>query len=168
MRYDAKIKPEVFASKDETRPHMTRVQLDTDAKALIATDGHRLIVTPIADAEADHTGPIDAAALSAARKSARQHGATLGANGAITLPNGATHLRPGDAAEFPAWRQVMPKDDSDVRARVSVDSEYLASIHKAVGKTKVDVIVRGELDPVEFRIKGELGETVILIMPMRR
>jgi DNA polymerase III sliding clamp (beta) subunit (PCNA family) len=168
MRFDPKIKPEVFAGKDTTREYLTRVQLDTEAKALVATDGHRLIVTPISDAEADHTGPIDATVLVAARKAARKYDATIGANGHCVLADGTTYLRPGDAKDFPRWQQVVPKDASEVKARVRVNASYLADVFKATGAESVELEIRGELDPVVCRTQGELGETLIVIMPMRR
>lgn len=167
MKYDPTVKPETFVSKDATRPHMTRVQLDADAQKLVATDGHRMIVTPIADCADDHSGPIDAAVLVAARKSARKSEPTLAANGCIKLPDGTTYVRPGDASDFPPWQRVMPKDDSDVKAKVGVNAKYLASIFAAVGDRQVTMLVRGELDPIEFRVQGDLGETIILVMPMR-
>jgi DNA polymerase III sliding clamp (beta) subunit (PCNA family) len=168
MLYDPTIKPEVFAGKDETRPQLTSVQLDTEAKMLIATDGHRMLVTPVQDVEADHTGPLAPEVLVAARKCARQHGPTLGANGHVALPNGTTHLRKtqDDVGPFPPWQQVMPKGEPT--AIVRVNGAYLASIAKAVGDKAVTIFVRGELDPIEFRVSGELGETVLIIMPMRR
>lgn len=172
MRYDPKIKPEVFASKDTTRMHLVRVQLDCENKMLVATDGHRLIATPVTDCEDDHTGPIDAEVLEASRKVARKfrgdEGATLAANGCVRLPNGVTHLRPGDASDFPPWQRVVPHEALDIKATVCVDSEYLASLFKACGKRRVLIEVRGELDPIVFRMDGDLGETVAVIMPMRR
>lgn len=172
MRFDPKIKPEAFASKDTTRMHLVRVQLDTENKVLVATDGHRLIATPIADCSDDHTGPIDPEVLHAARKAASKQrdsdGATLAANGCVRLSNGVTHLRPGDASDFPPWQRVIPREASDIKATVCVDSEYLASLFKACGKRRVLIEVRGELDPIVFRMDGDLGETIAVIMPMRR
>lgn len=167
MRFDPKVKPEVFASKDTTRPHMTAVQLDKEAKGLVATDGHRLLFTPVGDLEHDHTGPLAPDILAAARKLARTREPMLYANGRVQLADGSTHPRPGNADDFPSWQRVLPTDDCTVRATVGVNAKYLASIFAAVGDKSVTMVVRGELDPIEFRVTGELGDTLMLIMPVR-
>lgn len=167
MRFDPKVKPEVFACKDSTREHLTRVQLDCEHRRLVATNGHAMIVTPVEDCDDDHTGPIDPAVLIAARK-ATKYMPSLAANGCVKLPDGTTYLRPGDAADFPPWQNVMPAKDRQVRARIGVNAGYLADIAKACGRDAiVTMSIAGELDPIEFRVTTELGETTIIIMPCR-
>jgi DNA polymerase III sliding clamp (beta) subunit (PCNA family) len=180
MKFDPKVRPEVFASKDETRTHLVNVHLDLEAKRLVATDGHRLIATPVEDVEADHGGPITAAALAEARKLTTRkrggHEARLGANGALTLLNGATFPRP-EPEQFPDWQRVVPSwrtaltivsEDFTAPRTIGVNAKYLAGVFEAIGDGQVDMTVRGELDPIEFRFTGELGETVMVVMPMRR
>lgn len=174
MRFDPKIKPEVFASKDETRTHLLHVHLDREEKKLVATDGHRLIVTPVDDVDADHEGPVTAEALVAARKVARQTKEPwLGANGMLALQNGTTFARP-KPEPFPPWQRVMPDRLTVVGENYApprsacINAEYLGGVFQAVGKGMVEITIRGELDPIEFRFQGELGETVMVVMPMRR
>jgi DNA polymerase III sliding clamp (beta) subunit (PCNA family) len=166
MRFDGSTKPEAFTSKDETRTHLYNVYLDTEAKKLVATDGHRMIVTPVEDCENDHSGFVSRDALEYARKLAggRKGTPTIGANGVLACENGATFPRP--EGEFVNWKQVMPKPDKKART-IGVNAKYLASIFASLGDCGVRLTVRGELDPIEITTTGELGDTTIVIMPMR-
>lgn len=179
MFFDPKVKPEVFASKDETRTHLLHVHLDRDNQKLVATDGHRLIATPVKNCEADHEGPITAEALAAARKiMARKHGRhepILSANGCLALANGTSFARP-KAEPFPPWQQVVPSSRTDLTVvgpdftparTIGINAKYLAGVFEAVGEGEIKMTVRGPLDPIEFRFDGELGETVMVVMPMR-
>jgi DNA polymerase III sliding clamp (beta) subunit (PCNA family) len=168
MKFDKSIKVETFASKDETRPHLCHTHLDTEACVMVATDGHRMIVTPVADIEPDdRTGPITEEALKAARKIAGRYvDAAVFANGALTLSNGTSFPRPKEDG-FPPYKQVMPRAGVEGRRTVGVNAKYLASVFTALGDCNVTMTIGGELDPIVFRRHGELGETVIVIMPTR-
>lgn len=148
MKFSAKCKPELCASKDETRPHINRVELDVANKKMVATDGHRMVVIPVETDDHDTSGPISSAALDAARKHAKKTGgdAEIKSNGALVVA-GATFDRDKNAMAFPPWKMVVPK-----RAPITIrlNAKYLLEIAKAIG-SKDDLValaITGDLDPI--------------------
>jgi DNA polymerase III sliding clamp (beta) subunit (PCNA family) len=166
MKFERSIKLEVFASKDETRPHLNHVYLDTIDNVMVATDGHRMIVTPVSDTESDHNGPVTAESLAAARKLATRNGEpSIHANGALALDNGTSFARPS-TEPFPQWRQVMPKPGKQDQT-VGVNARFLAGVFQALGDRIVAMTVAGPLDPIVFKVPTGTSETIMLVMPAR-
>lgn len=173
MKFDKTFKPELFASPDETRPHFANVHFDADAKALVATDGHRIIVIPVTECADDHSGPISPEVLKEARRIApkgKHAEASVSANGVLKLDTGASYPRP-DVEAFPPYRRVMesaPRHDSHGNRTVTINARYLASIFSAIGDTGVTITIGGAFDPIRFSAESDGGPIEGLIMPMRR
>lgn len=172
MRLDKTIKPEVFASQDATRPHLTHVHFNATLGELAATDGHRMIVAPVGNTELDDSGPVTIDAIKAARKlagRARDTTPEIHANGSLSLADGSAFARPPEHADtkFPPYQRVMAVSGTP-RASVGVSAKYLASVFAAVGDKYVTMHIRGDLDPIVFEAPSDFGTVTILIMPSRK
>jgi DNA polymerase III sliding clamp (beta) subunit (PCNA family) len=169
MKFDAKYKPELCASKDYTRPMLAHVELDVEHKRMLATDGHRLVVVPVTIEDHDASGPISKEALVASRKATKNTNgdAWIKANGSLAV-YGATLDRPA-ARQFPPVEQVIPKDR---KATISFSAKYLKEIADALGSKDgvVTLGIDGDDEPImvwEGKGKGSDGDPFAVLMPCR-
>lgn len=141
MEFDPKYKPELCACADETRVALQHVELDTEKKRLLATDGHRLVVVPCGVDIGDTRGPIPEAALVAARKAAKKAKhptAQVVCNGAVKAPvAGQSFDRPNDRA-FPPVDEVIPRDR---KPTIALNAKYLKEIADAIGSSDGIVVL---------------------------
>ena len=159
-----------FASKDDTRQHLG---VGIEQGKLCATDGHVAVMfedCTVADGARpeDHESRVWARSfVETAVKVAKATKAK-----AITLQYAQT-VRD---SKFPPLHQVMPDDGIEARAvYVGVNPRYLgqlALVAKACGQDGVQLVsLRGELDPIGFRVVGGLKRAPVTaraaIMPMR-
>lgn len=187
MKFDLKHKPELFASKDETRPHLTQCHLDVEAAKLVATDGHRLIVLPVEVDEHDHTGWVSAEALEAARKAERKRRgthATIAANGA--LATGADGTGPTfprrtqeEAGPFPPYQHVVGVPTTRYVVDFAVNASYLAEAAKAMGSDSLRIRLFVDeprdttdptlttLNPIHVTNEHTAPGALCVVMPMR-
>lgn len=68
------VQPELVASKDKTRPVLSKVHLNVEKSRVEVTDSYILAVFPVELDEGDTSGPIPVDALKASRKMALDHG----------------------------------------------------------------------------------------------
>ena len=169
MKFDPKYKPELCASKDETRPNMCHVELDVKEKRMVATNGHCMVVVPVTVEEHDTSGPISKDALVAARKLAKNTNgdACIKANGSLAV-HGATFDRP-EARQFPPVDQVIPPDR---KATISFSAKYLKEIADALGSKDgvVTLAIDGDCDAITVWSgisKGAKGDPFAVLMPCR-
>lgn len=175
MKIDIALKPELFCSSDETRPHLTMCHLDTENRCMAATDGHRLIVVPVDCEPEDHSGWITPEALTAARKADREQAkrvakanaasrrknskgtvptieratARIVANGKLATGHdgqGPTFQRPGDDCAFPPYRKVMDPPRDHTAVTFGINGSYLADAAKALGSENVRITVYVTVD----------------------
>lgn len=180
MHFDHKYQPELCASKDETRPHICHVEYDMEAKRLVATDGHRMVVIPCTPEDGEASGIITADALKAARKvDKKRHAARVHANGALVTgqaSDGPTFVRPSRDTAFPPWKQVMPKwkHGTEGTLTIGVNARYIADAAKALGADNVWLTVKlpepgkAMLDPILVTTgESEDSDASCVVMPVR-
>ena len=145
MRFDRKYKPEICSSKDATRWSLSDLQLDADARRIVATDGHRLIAIPVEVPDGVRSGKVSAAALVEARGKARAADVASGYTKRLAAARklGGRELPTPTPAElapetitprdnFPPWRQVVPAR-SAVKGHLCFNPTYLIELAKAIG-----------------------------------
>lgn len=179
MKLEKTVKIEGAASQDETRFALNAPYLDiTEGHGtLVATDGRMLARMPVELEDGDTAGYVPVAALAAARKVAKK-GEQLAVrlNGqAIVSSAGqeATFARNAAEAQFPNWRQVIPKDEP--KARIALNPELLLRLAKAIGSEERIVLeIMGETSPIRIRALslsgvGAAGDRAPLgvLMPIR-
>ena len=188
MRVHNSYKLDACVGVSDTRPALPHVHLDVDKKRLWATNGSALVIVPCEPEEGDTSGPITVEAFKAARKAGqRQKSTTLGANGSLVVPGGATYARP--VIEGLPIDRVVPKDMDHGSAdtiTMGLDVQILADVAKALGTDRVNLTIRlpldedGRPDPrgamlaaVLVRPRGYLGfnkerEGFAVVMPLNR
>lgn len=148
MKIRREFKPELCASKDPTRFHLAAPYLDTEASALVATDGHRVTICPVTLEDGDTAGPVPGRALVEARKGAPKGcDAVVRANGQITVDTkvGPVTMPRPEPVQFPAWRQVIPEPR---KAVIAFNPAYLKEIADAIGADAVHGVTL-EFDPAD-------------------
>lgn len=146
--------------------------LDAQNAKLVATDGHRMIVTPVLVSDGDTTGRVTTEALTIARSKCKVRGSDtieVSANGCHALPNGWTMPRPANQDPFPPYEKVVPKAEREGARSFGVNAKYLASVFAAIGDSDkpVKITIGDPLEPILFEHETTLGTTTIVIMPMR-
>lgn len=166
MKLRRKYRPELIASKDATRFVINDLQIsEHEGKpVLVATDGRKLVVVPVA-LEENEKGRLPKAALIFARKHAnRKDDITMRLNGKVEFPNGWT-MPLLEEGNYPTWQQVVPSKESR-KTRIAFNARFLYELAQAMGAEEV-VLHMG--DPMEAIIvepgvsDGEFG----VLMPCR-
>lgn len=159
-----------FASKDDTRQHLG---VGIEQGKLCATDGHVAVMfedCTVADGARPEEHESRVWARSFVETAVKVAKATKAK--AITLQYG--HMLRD--SKFPPLHQVMPADGVVPCATyIGVDPKYLGQLSlvaKACGQAGVRLVsLRGELDPIGFRVVGGLKRAPVTaraaIMPMR-
>jgi hypothetical protein len=125
---------EEVASKDKTRKVLNHVFLRGDK--LLATDGRALVEFPVELEQGDVDGYVTADALKAARKA----GASIHANGSLSLSNGQAFPRPSveEVGTYPNCVQVVQNADSKpVTLSIAFDVGLLKNLADAFGTEAV-------------------------------
>jgi DNA polymerase III sliding clamp (beta) subunit (PCNA family) len=176
MKFQTANKIEKIASKDETCYALNGVYHDKTAKALIATDGHRMIILPVTENEHDDDGIVPLDAIKAARDSAKKNKYNEAPNmtvvdGKVSVPMGGLTLPIVDA-QFPEWQRVLPSfnpADKNV-VTITINAKYLAELAEALGSRDSGVQISFQLDdtygPIAVRPSAENGAHAVL-MPVR-
>lgn len=119
------------ASRDISRHAITRVLVEPEA--VVATDGHRMEVRYISThLDKPFVLPQDAINLLVSTKES-VHVAIKG--GSVWLHSGLYTVRVPNSDEFPAWRNVLPKND-DFEYEVRVNKAALRDFCKRVPKAQ--------------------------------
>ena len=170
MRYDSNFYPELCVVKDEVRPHLCVVSLDTTeaSPVLVATNGHMLCVVPCSIDAGDTAGPVSVAALQGARKlakAARIAEVNLSVSTTHTLSDGISIPR-RDVGQFPPWRGLVPGERQEVS--ITLNPKLLAQLAKAIGSQERVTIrfVNDAYDPI--LVKNPESEAFGILMSMRR
>jgi hypothetical protein len=122
------------ASTDQTRASITRVLVE--AEAVVATDGHRMEVRYITThLDKPFAIPQDAIAL---LSSTKEPVAVAVKGGSVWLHSGPFMVQVPNERDFPAWRQVLPKDD-EATLVVVLNRGMLRDFCKRVPKAEVAV-----------------------------
>ncbi len=119
------------AKKDHIRRYLTHVYLDVTLKRAVATDGHVMAICPVSISPEDTAGYVSPDAL---KESRRQKSATLVANGALTLENGASLPRATeqDFGHYPNVDALLPPSRPDRAPDFCVDVSLLVRIAQAI------------------------------------
>jgi len=182
VKFDAKYKPELAASDDQTRPHLANVYLDAKNKRLVGTNGHVLVSVPVqsdgGEVSADHPDDTSGFVSKEALKAARESGdGIVRANSHLYTSDDRSFPRPdGDGCTFPPYAKVIPeKEDSDIV--IGVSAKYLVEIAKALGYgsaksknmgLKLRIKPSDLLGPITVTVATEDDDgAVAIIMPMR-
>ena len=109
--------------------------LDTDASAVIATNGHILAYCPVELDEGDTSGPITAESIKAAIKQSPMtcrvdKMANIKANGSLILDNGASYPRE-TVGQYVDYKRVIP-DKSQAEYVISLDAKLLKDLADAI------------------------------------
>lgn len=173
MNFPKNAKIEKVASTDISRPSLVNPYLDVERKALVATNGHAMVMVPVGIDDGDHAGPVSSEALQAARKAAGKSNdmASISVNGAQVIPGGPTFPRPPEV-EFPKYTAVIP-EYPDECVRISFNPWLLMQVVEAMGVDKglpiiltlASVDKSGTLDPI--KVTRDDGGAYGVIMPCR-
>lgn len=150
MKFDRKFKPELCASQDLTRESLAHVELDTESKVMVATNGGCMVVIPVTLDSNDKSGPIHTDALTVARKAAKklkQTDAEINANGVLNIPAAGIDMQRPSERGFVQWEQAVPKDR---KVTVAFNAKMLKDIADAIGSPDgvVYLSIGEELDPI--------------------
>lgn len=175
MRIPKLAKIENVASRDASRLNLMNPYLDVAKKRIMATDGHAMAIVPVEVDPDDHSGPITAEALKAARKATGRSVdvASLMVNGAQVVPMGATFPRPVDCS-FPPVDQVIPDHGSDA-IRVSFNPWLFLRAVEAMGvDSEMPVILSFQAKPDDggerltpIKVTTDNGGAFAVVMPCR-
>lgn len=146
MRFksERKVMPERVASKDASRPVLSKVHLDADRKEgaqVVVTDSYMLARFPVELDEGDTSGPIPVEALKASRKPPTKYGGDVAirANSHVEVAQGETAYMTLPREEldytFPNADQLIPSNLAEFR--VGLDAAKLHALAKALGDETV-------------------------------
>jgi DNA polymerase III sliding clamp (beta) subunit (PCNA family) len=180
MLMDRNLKPELCASRDETREHLTVLHLNVERRELAATDGHRMVVVPIEPEQGDVTGPITVAALAAARKHDPKNAhVRVFANGKLETGwngNGPTFKRP-QGLKFPPYTKFLEPPAAEYHFTLGINARYLTQAAAALGTEDITLTVYFDApeDPsskvglygVTVRDNSLTPSGVCIVMPMK-
>jgi len=151
-------------AKEATRYAIRGAKLDKadDGKpVLVATDGRRLAVVPVEDAEDDHEAVLPLDALKAAEKGSKRFPATVSVNGTVRVQAdrvnpAVAEFQPEDPeSRFPDWRQVVPEKGKGT-VRLTVNAKMLHELASALGSDSVTLeLVPGDDGEVSDPIRAE-------------
>ena len=144
MKINKACKIEIIASGDASRYAIGEPYLEIkDGKGtLVSTNGKALAHIPVEIRADDVAGYVSGDCLAAARRQAkRSDAAEVGLNGCASLPDGSTMPRVGIAkdAQFPNWRQVIPKDADGYTVEIALDARMLWELAQAMGTVGVKI-----------------------------
>jgi hypothetical protein len=184
MKLDPRYKIEKVACKNDDRPNLHCVYLDTDgapavpgsgdrtlAGKLVATDGRAMAVVPCHVEHDETPGPLPVEAAKAARSCSL--GATAAPDEVLEHLTG-NKLTRNKNVDFPPWRMVVPAP-SDDDFIVGIDAKLLLELADAIGAenraTKQRIvklrIPRSGVDPITVEPNNNLDGSYGLIMPCR-
>lgn len=174
------------ASEDESRPHMTRVEIQWRTPMgvmLTCTDGHRLHVATVETpagcsidvSEAPAVGHYVPKALLSALPTKGPAGIRVDKGGAVHVNRaGASVIVHREACDaFPPWNQLLSRfSEFERAATVGLNPSYLAEAAEAsrlvVGSVGgCEFVTRGELDFVTLSTKRDGNTFLAIVMPMR-
>lgn len=129
MKIDPRYKPELCASKDESRFNIMSPWLDPEAKAVLATDGIKLVVCPAEEVDGEARS-VGVAQLALARH-----------------PDCA----PMGPMTFPKWREVVPtwKEGDPGTVTIGLNAAFLRDIARALGARRNMVRITVSLEAME-------------------
>lgn len=164
---------EAACSTDSSRPVLTSVYVDTEAKMCVATDSYLLACVPYTridssaeERAAEDDGPcrlVPGAAFAEARraaKSSRLRGIflELGDDGVVVKRRGSTVTYPYADGVFPGWRNLVPAPAGDPAARVGINPRLLLKVGTALGI--------GDMSPLALEIYHPM-KAVLVRVPSR-
>lgn len=177
MRMERRFKPEIIASKDETRFAMQNLNIDihNDKTVIVATDGRQLVVVPCEIDSIHEIGLVPVEAIKQARtvkvkrksrgRDIEPAELEMSLNGKVQFDKGHVHItidRPDVDIHYPKWPQFIPT--SEPTFTVSFNAEYLAGIAKALGSDgAVTLQFRGECDPIHITSDKHSGAFGLLM-----
>jgi len=161
MRFkSSKMQPELIASRDASRPVLSKVHLNVDASEVWVTDSYMAARFPVDLDDGDTPGPIPVDTLKASRKPPDKRFATaILVNGDAQvvqgIPSDGDYLAPyltvpRESSEytFPNLEQMFP--DNVATFEIGLDAVRLAKLAKAMGSDGVRIrftAVGGTLEP---------------------
>ena len=187
FKSDAKVQPELVASKDKSRPALTKVHLDADKAQVVVTDSYMLARFPVDLDEGDTSGPIPVDALKASRKAPNSYAGpvSIRANSHVeVVQDGEPYVtlprEPLDY-QFPDADRLIP--DNLATFEIGLSAEKLLALAKSLGADKgsgygvrlrfVAHTETGEPQPLRpirvdaINAHGRDGEPDGLLMPIR-
>lgn len=154
MRFKSEhaVMPELVASKEASRPALTKIHLDAEKSQVVATDSYMLARFPVELDEGDTSGPIPVDALKASRKPPLggvftaihangdvqvvmcDHDGSRASSPYVTLP------RESGDYQFPSADQLIP--DNLAEFRIAFSAKKLYELAKALtGDSKRSEVV---------------------------
>lgn len=192
MKIRKDYRPELVASTDTTRPHLTGVYFEADKSRVVATCGHSLVVCPVEPDASDTTGYVPVAALKLARKLSkrvRKRSAdgkrweysvvpcSMDLGKVAVLRDGTKVLRlDATANKFPDASRVIPKyaDNDKTLVRVKFNAAMLADLAEAMGSGHGVVLTFPAaqsgclpLGPIKVTACDSDNDAFGVLMPMR-
>lgn len=151
MRFKStrKLQPELVASKDASRPVLTRVHLNAEQSVVEVTDSYMLARFPVELDEGDTSGPIPVDALKAARKPPNKYrDVSIALNGNAEVrqygenpaePDTPYLTVPRDVEpyQFPDTLRLIPENLSEFE--IGLDAGLLYRLAKAMGNERVRI-----------------------------
>jgi DNA polymerase III sliding clamp (beta) subunit (PCNA family) len=139
MKFSSKIKVEVGASKDQGRPVLTHVHYNHAAHRLEACDGFIGILLPVTDDEQDEDMLVPVAAITTARKAAKNGDCEIFCQNKKIGCKGV-FWEAGEGV-YPDIQQIMPKVEGKPPF-FSIDLALLRRLADALGGGNTGVMVK--------------------------
>jgi hypothetical protein len=143
----SKAQPELVASRDTSRPMLTKVHLDTEAGEVWVTDSYKAARFPVEVEEGDTSGPIPVEALKASRKPPLRHisetSISLNSHAEVKMGRGEEASGPyltvprdkEDGYKFPSLPELFP--DNLAPFEIGLDAKHLHDLAKAMGSDTI-------------------------------
>lgn len=177
MKIPSNYKPELCASRDETRPAINGCQLI--GNRIVATDGRRLVSIPVETEDGDTDGKIPVNVLVSARAQAKRNkrrgdsgDASISANGKLKFKSEFGLIEVDrESVNYPNITQVIPKTYG--AHSISLNVELLYGVAKALGSDNITIAFDGRDLPLI--VTGENGNAsakftesaFAILMPVR-
>jgi DNA polymerase III sliding clamp (beta) subunit (PCNA family) len=164
-----------LVSRDDLRPAMNGVYIDTEACEIVATDGHKLVVFPLILDEQPKQPikeivPVECFPAKISKFSYMKFSETASGSNVEADTDGTTVKRGTIFETFPNYKIVFPKERTPIE-RIKVDlrlfADLYASLKPITGKS-VPVVLEfhGQNRGIKFRNHAENIHGLIMPMTM--
>ena len=173
MKIARHYRPEACASKDKERFGLTDPYLDVEGRAVVATDGYRMVAIPVEVDDQDVSGYVARDLLKVARKKCKKEDFEAEIRERKELVPQGIEYPPDDARTFPDWRKVLPSFSEGEPGTVTIglNANLLKGIADALGgagvvalTVKVDSL---ETSPIRVRALSGNEREIAVLMPCR-
>ena len=176
MRYDVRHKLDKgICANDGIMRHIDNPYLDVDAKQIVATDGHGLILVPVEIEDGDQSGYIPIDAIREGQKKQNRIGDKVEIDCSISDTvslkyAGLTFRRPNDTT-YPDYKRVIP-DKPVEYIEIGLDAAKLKALADGISKDRKGAVrllidANNSNAAVHLSSGTENNQATAILMPIR-